>query len=95
MSGSGDPAVHVIDQRIVPNGRRDHFQPNVHSRRELERREDGFVHSLRTERLLNQTDEAHCGLADICLTDQRQLRSVRSHHRRAEAETDIDGVCQD
>jgi Histidine kinase-, DNA gyrase B-, and HSP90-like ATPase len=22
--------VHVIDRRIVPNGRRDHFQPNVH-----------------------------------------------------------------
>jgi molecular chaperone HtpG len=22
--------IHIIDQRIVPNGRRDHFQPNVH-----------------------------------------------------------------
>ena len=22
--------IHIVDQRIVPNGRRDHFQPNVH-----------------------------------------------------------------
>ena len=22
--------IHILDQRIVPNGRRDHFQPNVH-----------------------------------------------------------------
>ena len=22
--------IHIIDRRIIPNGRRDHFQPNVH-----------------------------------------------------------------